>query len=53
MGGLIEDPARREALGSAAAERANEFVAAAVLPRFEQAYETIVAAGAQTSPPGP
>ena len=57
MAGLVENPARREALGRAAAERANGFVAASVLPRFEQAYEAMITPGAGTpadrvSPPG-
>ncbi len=45
MEGLIGDPKRREALGAAAAERAQDFVAASVLPRFEQAYEAVAARG--------
>jgi glycosyltransferase involved in cell wall biosynthesis len=45
MAGLIEDPERREAMGRAAAERAKDFAAPAVLPRFEQAYEEILAKG--------
>jgi glycosyltransferase involved in cell wall biosynthesis len=43
MEGLIDDPGRREALGRAAAERAADFVADSVLPRFERAYEEMVA----------
>lgn len=43
MKGLIEDPAKRERIGAAAAERARDFVAASVLPRFERAYEEMVA----------
>jgi glycosyltransferase involved in cell wall biosynthesis len=46
MAGLIENPERREAMGRAAAERARSFAAPAVLPRFEQAYEEILARGA-------
>jgi glycosyltransferase involved in cell wall biosynthesis len=45
MAGLIDDPERREAMGKAAAERAKNFAAPAVLPRFEQAYEEILAKG--------
>jgi glycosyltransferase involved in cell wall biosynthesis len=41
---LIRDPARREAYGRAAAERARSFAAAAVVPRFEQAYRDTIAA---------
>jgi glycosyltransferase involved in cell wall biosynthesis len=41
---LIRDPERREALGRAAAERAQQWTASAVLPRYEQAYREIVAA---------
>jgi len=43
---LIEDPERREALGRAAAERAKSFAGPSVLPRFEQAYEATIEAGA-------
>jgi glycosyltransferase involved in cell wall biosynthesis len=45
MEDLIDDPNRREVLGAAAAERAHDFVAASVLPRFEQAYEAVIARG--------
>jgi glycosyltransferase involved in cell wall biosynthesis len=45
MEGLIGDPGRREAYGRAAAERARKFVAASVLPRFEQAYEAMAGGG--------
>ena len=45
MEDLIGDPERRDALGAAAAERARDFVADTVLPRFEEAYETVVARG--------
>lgn len=47
---LIEDPERREALGRAAAERAREFAAPAVVPRFEQAYRDAIEAGARRAP---
>jgi len=43
---LIGDPDLREALGKAAAERAKSFAASSILPRFEQAYEATIAAGA-------
>lgn len=43
---LIRDPARREAYGRAAKERAEDFAAGAVIPRFEQAYREVLAAGA-------
>ena len=46
---LIADPERREAMGLAAAERAKNFAAPSVLPRFEQAYEATIAAGAPES----
>jgi glycosyltransferase involved in cell wall biosynthesis len=39
MAELIGDPARREALGAAARERARSFSAEDILPRFERAYE--------------
>jgi glycosyltransferase involved in cell wall biosynthesis len=42
---LIRDPERREACGRAAAEHARTFAAPAVLPRFEQAYRDVIAAG--------
>jgi glycosyltransferase involved in cell wall biosynthesis len=47
---LIDDPERRDRLGRAAAERAKSFTAANVLPRFEEAYRSVIAAG--SSPPG-
>lgn len=43
MDQLIQDPERRESYGRAAAERAAAFSAEAVLPRFEQAYEEVLA----------
>lgn len=43
---LIADPDLREEMGRAAAERARSFKAENVLPRFEQAYRTVIAAGA-------
>ncbi len=46
MEALIADPERREAIGRAAAERARDFAAPAVLPRFERAYEEVLARGA-------
>jgi glycosyltransferase involved in cell wall biosynthesis len=42
---LIEDPARRDEFGRAASERARSFAATAVIPRFEQAYRDVLAAG--------
>jgi glycosyltransferase involved in cell wall biosynthesis len=42
---LIADPERREAFGRAAKARAETFAQPAVLPRFEQAYRDVVAAG--------
>jgi glycosyltransferase involved in cell wall biosynthesis len=45
MDELIRDPARREAYGRAAAERAREFSGAAVLPRFEGAYRDLITSG--------
>jgi hypothetical protein len=44
---MIEDPDLRERCGRAAAERAEAFAASAVLPRFEQAYRDVIAAGAR------
>ncbi len=46
---LIADPARREAYGRAAADRAREMSAAIQLPRYEQAYRDVVAAAARDS----
>jgi glycosyltransferase involved in cell wall biosynthesis len=43
---LIDDPARREEYGRVAAERAKDFAAGAVIPRFEQAYRDVLATGA-------
>ena len=45
MEGLITDPERREAMGRAAAERARNFSAESVLPRFEDAYRSVIEAG--------
>lgn len=45
MRSLIEDPGRREQFSRAASERARSFAANAVIPRFEQAYEDVRAAG--------
>lgn len=42
---LIADPQLREEMGRAAAERARSFRAENVLPRFEDAYRTVIAAG--------
>lgn len=42
---LIENPARRGEFGRAASERARSFAATAVIPRFEQAYRDVLAAG--------
>ncbi len=46
MAELIGDPKRRETMGRAAAARARQFAAPTVLPRFEAAYEEILAGGA-------
>ncbi len=48
MEGLIADPQRREEMGRAAAERARSFRAENVLPRFEEAYRSVIAAGGDT-----
>ena len=45
MAELIVSPERRETLGAAAAERAKEFAEPAVVPRFEAAYESVIARG--------
>jgi glycosyltransferase involved in cell wall biosynthesis len=50
MEDLIADPERREAYGKAAAERAGRFTAPVVLPRFEQAYRDLIAAGPGRQP---
>jgi glycosyltransferase involved in cell wall biosynthesis len=49
MEGLIADPVRREEMGRAAAERARSFRAENVLPRFEEAYRSVIAAGTGTA----
>lgn len=48
---LIADPGRRQALGRAARERAADFSAAEILPRFERIYEEVLAR-ANTGSPG-
>ncbi len=45
MESLIADPELREKMGRAAAERAQSFRAENVLPRFEDAYRSVIAAG--------
>lgn len=45
MRDLIGDPELRERFGKTAGERARSFAATAVIPRFEQAYRDVVAAG--------
>jgi glycosyltransferase involved in cell wall biosynthesis len=45
MRDLIADPELRERFGKTAGERARSFAATAVIPRFEQAYRDVVAAG--------
>jgi len=42
---LIGDPERRGRFGQTASERARSFAATAVIPRFEQAYRDVLAAG--------
>lgn len=42
---LIGDPKGRDRYGRAASERARSFAATAVIPRFEQAYRDVLAAG--------
>lgn len=42
---LINDPELRDRFGQVAGERARSFAAAAVIPRFEQAYRDVIAAG--------
>jgi glycosyltransferase involved in cell wall biosynthesis len=49
MAKLIGDPQLREEMGRAAAERARSFRAENVLPRFEEAYRTVIAAGTGTA----
>ena len=43
---LIADPALREQDGRVARERAEDFAATAVIPRFEETYRDVIAAGA-------
>lgn len=45
MRDLIGDPALRERFGKTAGERAHSFAATSVIPRFEQAYRDVLAAG--------
>lgn len=45
MRDLISDPALRERFGKTAGERAHSFAATSVIPRFEQAYRDVLAAG--------
>jgi glycosyltransferase involved in cell wall biosynthesis len=45
MKSLIADPERRGEYGRAASKRARSFAASAVIPRFEQAYRDVLAAG--------
>jgi glycosyltransferase involved in cell wall biosynthesis len=47
---LIDDDGLRERLGAAAAARAQTFSPAAILPRFEEAYELAVARRQKTAP---
>ncbi|HEU4600170.1 MAG TPA: glycosyltransferase family 4 protein, partial [Solirubrobacterales bacterium] len=42
---LIGDPDRRDRFGRAASDRARSFAASSVIPRFEQAYRDVLAAG--------
>jgi glycosyltransferase involved in cell wall biosynthesis len=44
MRDLIRDPARREAISQAAAAHSREFMAAAVVPRYEEALRAVVEA---------
>lgn len=46
MAALVADPERRESLGRAAAEKAENFKAANVVPSFESAYRSVIAAAA-------
>jgi glycosyltransferase involved in cell wall biosynthesis len=48
MDTLIRDPVLRERYGRAARLRAQDFAAGAVVPRFEQAYRDVLAAGDAT-----
>jgi glycosyltransferase involved in cell wall biosynthesis len=45
MASLIDDPEKRDAFGRAAGQRARSFAAGVVIPRFEQTYLDVVAAG--------
>jgi glycosyltransferase involved in cell wall biosynthesis len=45
MRSLIGDPERRGEYGRVASERARSFAATSVIPRFEQAYRDVLAAG--------
>ena len=45
MRDLIENAERRERFGRAASAKARSFAAGAVIPRFEQAYRDVLAAG--------
>lgn len=45
MAALIAGPKRREELGRAAARKAESFKAENVVPRFESAYRSVIAAG--------
>lgn len=45
MRDLIGDPELRERFGKTAGERAHSFAATSVIPRFEQAYRDVLAAG--------
>ncbi|HVD41009.1 MAG TPA: glycosyltransferase family 4 protein [Solirubrobacterales bacterium] len=47
---LIEDPERREEFARQAAIRADNFTAPSILPRFEQTYREVIAAGSRTGP---
>ncbi|HET9591880.1 MAG TPA: glycosyltransferase family 4 protein, partial [Solirubrobacterales bacterium] len=42
---LIGDAEQRERFGKAASEKARTFAATSVIPRFEQAYRDVLAAG--------
>lgn len=46
MQALLDDPARRETMGRAARERARDFTADAIVPRFERIYRELLARGA-------